>query len=122
MSWTNGPEPVALFLLYLDAQRGYSPATVEAYAVDLRGVHEFLGRRSKGLHDPAAVTKADITALLFDCARAIIIDITPACEVKFSWGVSTLVLLAPLPVIPVILIIIGDPPQKLKTEKSADAR
>lgn len=69
MSWTNGPEPVALFLLYLDAQRGYSPATVEAYAVDLRGVHEFLGRRSKGLHDPAAVTKADITAYVADLHR-----------------------------------------------------
>ena len=46
MSWTSGPapDPVALFLLYLDAQRGYSPATVASYGTDLEGVHRFLAR------------------------------------------------------------------------------
>ena len=71
MSWTNvpAPDPVALFLLYLDAQRGYSPATVSSYGTDLEGVHRFLERRSKGLHAPAEVTKADVTAYLADLHR-----------------------------------------------------
>ena len=71
MSWTNAPAPdsVALFLLYLDAQKGYSPATVAAYGTDLHGVHVFLERRDKGLHDPAAVTKNDVTAYLADLHR-----------------------------------------------------
>ena len=71
MSWTNAPVPdsVALFLLYLDAQKGYSPATVAAYGTDLHGVHVFLERREKGLHDPAAVTKNDVTAYLADLHR-----------------------------------------------------
>ena len=71
MSWTNGlaPDPVALFLLYLDAQRGYSPATVAAYGTDLEGAHLFLGRRSKGFDAPGEVTKADITAYLADLHR-----------------------------------------------------
>lgn len=71
MSWTNDstPEPVALFLLYLDAQRGYSPATFRSYEADLRGMHEFLGRRGKGLDAPSAVNRADITAFLADLHR-----------------------------------------------------
>jgi len=71
MSWTSAkaPDPVALFLLYLDAQRGYSPATVSAYGTDLEGVHLFLGRRNKGLDAPAAVTKNDVTAYLADLHR-----------------------------------------------------
>jgi integrase/recombinase XerC len=71
MSWTSGPapDPVELFLLYLDAQRGYSPATVASYGTDLEGVHRFLERRSKGLHAPAEVTKADVTAYLADLHR-----------------------------------------------------
>jgi integrase/recombinase XerC len=71
MSWTNGhaPDPVALFLLYLDAQRGYSPATVAAYGTDLEGANVFLTRRSKGFDAPGEVTKADITAFLADLHR-----------------------------------------------------
>lgn len=71
MSWTNdsAPDPVALFLLYLDAQRGYSPATVAAYETDLKGAHLFLGRRNKGFDAPAEVTKADVTAYLADLHR-----------------------------------------------------
>lgn len=71
MSWTNvtAPDPVALFLLYLDAQRGYSPATVDAYGTDLEGAHLFLGRRDKGFDAPSRVTKADITAYLADLHR-----------------------------------------------------
>ena len=71
MSWTNAsaPDPVAQFLLYLDAQRGYSPATVAAYETDLKGAHLFLGRRSKGFDAPSEVTKSDITAYLADLHR-----------------------------------------------------
>jgi len=71
MSWTSepSPEPVAVFLLHLEVQRGYSPATVGAYGTDLEGAHRFLARRDKGLHRPAEVTKADITAFLADLHR-----------------------------------------------------
>jgi len=71
MSWTNAsaPDPVVLFLLYLDAQRGYSPATVAAYETDLKGAHLFLGRRNKGFDAPSEVTKVDITAYLADLHR-----------------------------------------------------
>jgi integrase/recombinase XerC len=71
MSWTSGPapDPVALFQLYLEVQRGYSPATIGAYGADLEGVHLFLGRRGKGLHLPAEVTKVDVTAYLADLHR-----------------------------------------------------
>jgi integrase/recombinase XerC len=71
MSWTSAsaPDPVALFLLYLDAQRGYSPATVAAYGADLEGAHLYLGGRGKGFDVPARVTKADITAYLADLHR-----------------------------------------------------
>ncbi len=71
MSWINDsvPEPVALFLLYLDAQRGYSPATSRSYEVDLQGLHEFLARRDKSLEAPEAVNRADITAFLADLHR-----------------------------------------------------
>lgn len=71
MSWTNGsaPELAALFLLYLDAQRGYSPATVSSYEVDLQGLHEFLLRRGKSLEAPENVQRADVTAFLADLHR-----------------------------------------------------
>ena len=71
MSWTSAsaPDPVALFLLYLDAQRGYSPATVAAYGTDLHGAHLFLGGRTKGFDAPEKVTKADVTAYLADLHR-----------------------------------------------------
>lgn len=70
MSWTNEPpDSVALFLLYLDAQRGYSPATVRSYGTDLEGMHAFLARRDKSLATPEAVTKADVTAYLADLHR-----------------------------------------------------
>lgn len=71
MSWTSGPAPevVTLFLLYLDSQRGYSPATAAAYERDLEGLHLFLARRNKGLHDPAEVNRADVTAYLADLHR-----------------------------------------------------
>lgn len=72
MSWTNDsriPDTVAVFLLYLDAQRGYSEATLRSYATDLSGVHGFLEDRGRGLHEPAVVTKADLTAFLADLHR-----------------------------------------------------
>ncbi len=71
MSWTSAtaPEPVAVFLLYLEAQRGYSPATVASYGTDLEGLHRFLAGRGKGLDAPTLVHKADLTAFLADLHR-----------------------------------------------------
>lgn len=72
MFWTSDsqiPDPVSVFLLYLDAQRGYSEATLRSYATDLAGVHTFLTGRSRGLHDPASVSKNDLTAFLADLHR-----------------------------------------------------
>lgn len=71
MSWTSDPaiEPLDFFLLYLESQRGYSSATIRAYATDLQSVHAFLGSRGKGLNAPEKVNKADITAYLADVHR-----------------------------------------------------
>lgn len=71
MSWTNVslPESVQQFLLFLDAQKGYSPATTASYRTDLVGLHAFLQRRDKGLEHPEAITKQDVTAFLADLHR-----------------------------------------------------
>lgn len=71
MSWTNEhiPEPVALFLLYLEAQRGYSAATTRSYHADLYGLHAFLCGRGRGLDVPTGVTKADLVSFLADLHR-----------------------------------------------------
>ena len=81
MSWTSGPAPeaVTLFLLYLDSQRGYSPATAAAYERDLEGLHLFLARRNKGLHDPAEVNRAGYFFLpkFFDIQIFVIENLLP---------------------------------------------
>jgi len=71
MSWISDPaiEPLDFFLVYLDAQRGFSPATIRAYGTDLQGIHAFLASRDKGLDRPEQVTKGDITAYLADVHR-----------------------------------------------------
>ncbi|MFP5258336.1 MAG: site-specific integrase, partial [Acidobacteriota bacterium] len=55
MSLTNGnadpplpterPQTVAAFLVFLEAQKGYSPATLAAYAADLEQFAAFLAGR-----------------------------------------------------------------------------
>lgn len=71
MSWINAtiPEAVSNFLLYLDAQRGYSPATMQAYDTDLQGLEVFLATRDKSLHAPDAIIRADILAFVADLHR-----------------------------------------------------
>ncbi|GAB1409748.1 tyrosine recombinase XerC [Desulfovibrionales bacterium] len=71
MSWINEPIPEAVvrFLLYLDAQRGYSPATIQAYDRDLQGLEVFLTSRNKTLHALVALTRADIMAFVADLHR-----------------------------------------------------
>lgn len=71
MSWTSAsaPEPVAVFLLYLEAQRGFSPLTIASYGTDLQGLHLFLAGRGKSLAAPDQVTKTDLTAFLSDLHR-----------------------------------------------------
>ncbi|EFL50234.1 integrase family protein [Solidesulfovibrio fructosivorans JJ]] len=51
------PETVAAFLDYLAAQKGYSPATLAAYGVDLDQFEEFLRGRGISLATPEKVAR-----------------------------------------------------------------
>jgi integrase/recombinase XerC len=66
MSWTEEhlPEPLQLFLAYLDVEKGYSGATLSAYGRDLLQFNDFLLEMDKGLHSPQDITARDITFFL----------------------------------------------------------
>ncbi|MFP4658338.1 MAG: tyrosine-type recombinase/integrase, partial [Desulfonatronovibrionaceae bacterium] len=66
MSWTEEslPEPLQLCLAYLDVEKGYSQATITAYARDLLQFHSFLAQVDKGLDSPGTVTGREITFFL----------------------------------------------------------
>ncbi len=72
MSWTAaGPEPALpdtalAFLGHLDVEKGYSPATVEAYGRALEQFEDFLAARGAGLHDPAALTRDHVRGFMAD--------------------------------------------------------
>lgn len=76
MSWTAaGPEPALpdlalVFLGHLDVEKGYSPATVEAYGRDLEQFEEFLAARGAGLHDPAALTRDHVRGFMAELHRS----------------------------------------------------
>lgn len=63
------PEVCQGFLAYLEIERGYSPATVRAYAADLDQFEEFLSRRSRSLKDFETITREDATAFLAELHR-----------------------------------------------------
>jgi len=63
------PEVCQGFLSYLAIEKGYSPATVRAYAADLDQFEAFLVRRSRSLAAFEAVTRGDATAFLAELHR-----------------------------------------------------
>jgi integrase/recombinase XerC len=60
---------VQAYLAHLATAKGYSEATLAAYAKDLAQFHAFLATRQAGLDDPAAVTKAHIRGFLAELHR-----------------------------------------------------
>jgi len=63
------PEVCQGFLAYLEIERGYSPATVRAYAADLDQFEAFISRRSRSLKDFETITREDATAFLAELFR-----------------------------------------------------
>lgn len=64
------PEACLGFLGYLEIEKGYSPATVRAYAADLDQFALFLAARGKSIADFAAITREDATGFLAQLHRA----------------------------------------------------
>jgi integrase/recombinase XerC len=63
------PELCLGFLSHLEIEKGYSPATVRAYAADLEQFQAFLLRRGKDLADADGVTREDATGFLAELHR-----------------------------------------------------
>lgn len=63
------PEVCQGFLAYLEIERGYSLATVRAYAADLDQFEEFLSRRTRSLKDFETISREDATAYLAELHR-----------------------------------------------------
>ena len=64
------PETAEMFLAHLEMEKGYSPATVQAYGNDLLQFEELLTREGgNGLSSPGAVTKQQVRLFLADQHR-----------------------------------------------------
>ncbi len=63
------PENIDMFLAHLASEKGYSPATVTAYAKDTEQFHFFLQHEDCGLHRPEDVTRRHIQRFLTDLHR-----------------------------------------------------
>jgi integrase/recombinase XerC len=63
------PEVCQGFLAYLEIERGYSLATVRAYAADLDQFEEFLCRRARSLKAFETISRDDATAFLAELHR-----------------------------------------------------
>lgn len=63
------PEVCRGFLAFLEVEKGYSPATVRAYAADLEQFETFLLRRTRTLADFEAITREDATGFLAELHR-----------------------------------------------------
>ena len=72
------PATVAVFLDYLRAQKGYSPATLAAYGVDLAQFEAFLAGRGLSLSAPGSVTR--------EHARSFLAELHRRREAKTSMG------------------------------------
>ncbi len=66
MSWTEEklPEPLMVFLAYLDVERGFAGATLQAYGKDLAQWENFLASRGKSCATPETIAKQDVYAYL----------------------------------------------------------
>ena len=63
------PEVCLGFLAFLEVEKGYSPATVRAYATDLEQFAAFLVRRGKSLDAFDAIAREDATGFLAELHR-----------------------------------------------------
>ncbi len=63
------PEPAAAFVAYLAVQKGYSPATVAAYARDVAQFEAFLATRGLSLAAPEAVGREHVRGFLAELHR-----------------------------------------------------
>ena len=63
------PAPVEMFLAHLELEKGYSPATVEAYANDVLQFEDTLSRQGLSLAEPANVTRREVQRFLADLHR-----------------------------------------------------
>ncbi len=63
------PESVEMFLAHLELEKGYSPATVGAYAKDVLQFESLLARQELSLSDPATVTRRHVQQFLADLHR-----------------------------------------------------
>lgn len=63
------PEPCEAFLAHLAVEKGYSAATLRAYASDLAQFEELLSRRGASLAEPATLSKAHVSGLLAELHR-----------------------------------------------------
>lgn len=66
---TLRPAPVEMFLAHLEMEKGYSPATVEAYDNDVMQFEEVLARRGLSLASPESIGKRDVQSFLADMHR-----------------------------------------------------
>ena len=60
------PDTVEMFLAHLELEKGYSPATAQAYAADLAQFEAVLSPLNLSLGNPSAVTKQHIRKFLAD--------------------------------------------------------
>jgi len=63
------PESCRGFLAYLEVEKGYSPATIRAYATDLLQFEAHLGRRGKSMAASEAIGRDDATSFLAELHR-----------------------------------------------------
>ena len=63
------PEPAALFVSHLEVNKGFSPATLEAYGQDLLQFQAVLARQGASLDRPDSVTKRHVRSYLADLHR-----------------------------------------------------
>ncbi len=64
------PEPIEMFLAHIDLEKGYSPATVEAYEGDLLHFEEFLNTHQISLTRPELILRRHIQAFLLELSRS----------------------------------------------------
>ncbi len=63
------PVPVEMFLAHLELEKGYSPATVEAYAGDVLQFEDTLSRQGLSLAEPENVTRREVQRFLAELHR-----------------------------------------------------
>ncbi|KUJ96301.1 MAG: Tyrosine recombinase XerC [Desulfonauticus sp. 38_4375] len=66
MSWIeeNLPHNLQVFIAYLEVEKGYSLATLRAYATDLKEFELFLNKVKKSLDSPEKIVKPDVLSFI----------------------------------------------------------